>query len=62
MQPRSLSDSYVHFRPKRLMKTGYIRLFKHFLPGTYLLLMALEVSLLVGAFLLSSALVLPPEA
>ncbi|MCB1736434.1 MAG: TIGR03013 family PEP-CTERM/XrtA system glycosyltransferase [Gammaproteobacteria bacterium] len=62
MQPCSVTNSYVHFRPKRLMKTGYIRLFKHFLPGTYLLLMALEISLLVGAFLLSSGLLLPPES
>lgn len=44
------------------MKTGYVRLFKHFLPGTFLLLMAVEIFLLVGAFLLGSALVLAADA
>lgn len=41
------------------MKTGHIRLFKHFLPGAYLLLMGVEALLFASSYLLGGAFTYP---
>lgn len=53
----SRSDTLQRRTPR--MKTGHIRLFKHFLPGAYLLLMGVEMLMLTSAYLVGGALTYP---